>query len=108
MIIEARDLSAQSFIPLVFGLGGVILALGISFRECSLKIGLGMLKVLFGLFSFFVGLRLGLLPMGSNGGARLVHDMVDPKTGQFRTSGLIGVGLFAFFMVGLAQVGYVK
>lgn len=82
-------------------------------------IALGLVKVFFGLLCFFVGLRLGLLPMGRAGGSRMVRGMMEGASGTqsqaaqtptpgaapaYSWAGLIGVSCFSLFTIGLAQL----
>ena len=87
---ECFFLAAQSFIPLLIGLGVASFLLQVNdiWNKEYMK---GLLLVFAGLFCFFLGLDKGLLPLGRNGGSRMVKAMMDGS--DFTFSGLFGLSV---------------
>jgi len=98
------QLTAQSFLPLSVGLAAVVLYLRLPLRAVARRpVPLGLARVLFGLYTFYVGIKLGLLPMGRNGGARLVRGVIQPD-GAVHPARAVGVCAFGVLTIGACQM----
>ena len=101
---EEAILTARSFLPLSLGLISVLFYLKIPWRVLTTRpVPRGLGNVLLGLYAFFVGIKVGVLPMGRNGGMRLTEG-VFCEDGAVDLTRALGILLFGFLTIFACQM----
>ena len=101
---EEAILTARSFLPLSRGLISVLFYLKIPWRVLTTRpVPRGLGNVLLGLYAVFVGIKVGVLPMGRNGGMRLTEG-VFCEDGAVDLTRALGILLFGFLTIFACQM----